>query len=346
VTDNVEYQLERYYSPSEKKTYEAELPEEVDGEFGPDLKAYVVSQYFSCRVPEKKIWRALIEGGISISVGQISNILTKSCRDEFTQEKEDIFEAGMKSANYFHIDDTGARHKGINHHVQVICTLLFSVFFITRYKNKDAIREILGLNEDETIDKIMVSDDAKQFMFLAIWHALCWIHEIRHYRKMKPVLEHHRTRLIEFLTKIWEFYDFLNEYKEHPCEERKRFLERRFDELFSTKTGYDELDKRIALTRKKKEKLLLVLTYPQIPLHNNPAEIALRELVIKNRISYGTKSEDGKIAWENMMTIMDTCRKHDVSFMDYVKDIFSKRYAMSRLSTLILEKARSNPSSY
>lgn len=346
VTDNVEYQLERYYSPSEKKTYEAELPEEVDGEFGPDLKAYVVSQYFSCRVPEKKIWRALIEGGISISVGQISNILTKSCRDEFTQEKEDIFEAGMKSANYFHIDDTGARHKGINHHVQVICTLLFSVFFITRYKNKDAIREILGLNEDETIDKIMVSDDAKQFMFLAIWHALCWIHEIRHYRKMKPVLEHHRTRLIEFLTKIWEFYDFLNEYKEHPCEERKRFLERRFDELFSTKTGYDELDKRIALTRKKKEKLLLVLTYSQIPLHNNLAEIALRELVIKNRISYGTKSEDGKIAWENMMTIMDTCRKHDVSFMDYVKDIFSKRYAMSRLSTLILEKARSNPSSY
>ena len=345
-TDNVEYQLERYYSPSEKKTYEAELPEEVDGEFGPDLKAFVHHHYFACRVPEKKIWKALTECGISISVGQISNILTKAFKDEFTQEKEDILEAGMKSTNYFHIDDTGARHKGLNHYVQVICTLLFSVFFITRYKNKDAIRKILGLNEDEMIDKIMISDDAKQFMFLAVWHALCWIHEIRHYRKMNPILEYHRARLIEFLTKIWEFYDLLKEFKEHPSEEQKRFLEQRFDELFSTKTGYEELDKRIALTRKKKEKLLLVLTYPQIPLHNNPAEIALRELVIKKRISYGTKSEDGKIAWENMMTILDTCRKHDVSFMDYVKDIFSKRYAMPRLSTLILEKAKSNPSSY
>lgn len=345
-TDNVEYRLERYYSPSEKKTYEAELPEEVDGEFGPDLKAFVHHHYFACRVPEKKIWKTLTERGISISVGQISNILTKAFKDDFTQEKEGILEAGMKSTNYFHIDDTGARHKGLNHYVQVICTLLFSVFFITRYKNKDAIREILGLNEDEMIDKIMVSDDAKQFMFLAVWHALCWIHEIRHYRKMNPILEYHRARLIEFLTKIWEFYDLLKEFKERPSEEQKRFLEQRFDELFSTKTGYEELDKRIALTRKKKEKLLLVLTYPQIPLHNNPAEIALRELVIKKRTSYGTKSEDGKIAWENMMTILDTCRKHDVSFMDYVKDIFSKRYAMSRLSTLILEKARSNPSSY
>jgi hypothetical protein len=42
------------------------------------------------------------------------------------------------------------------------------------------------------------------------------------------------------------------------------------------------------MTRKKNEKLLLVLDYPQIPLHNNPAEIALRELVIKKKISYIT----------------------------------------------------------
>ncbi|MBE9593472.1 MAG: transposase [Proteobacteria bacterium] len=112
------------------------------------------------------------------------------------------------------------------------------------------------------------------------------------------------------------------------------------------KTGYQQLDNRIAMTRKKKEKLLLVLDYPQIPLHNNPAEIALRELVIKRKVSYGTKSEKGRIAWENMMTIMDTCRKHDVSFMEYVKDIFSKRYSMPRLSTLILEKARVNTTSY
>jgi len=29
TTDNVEYQLERYYSSSERKLYEAELPEDV-----------------------------------------------------------------------------------------------------------------------------------------------------------------------------------------------------------------------------------------------------------------------------------------------------------------------------
>ena len=345
-TDNVEYRLERYYSPGEQKVYEAKLPNEVDGGFGAELKSFAVYLYFSCRVPEEKIRRMLTEAGIVISEGEISNILTKTCHEKFTQEKEDIFEAGMKSADYFHIDDTGARHKGVNHHVQVICNLLFSAFFITRKKDRDTILGVLGLNEGGKIGKIMISDDAKQFMFIAAYHALCWLHEIRHYRKLNPVLEYHRAQLHTFLTEIWEFYELLKEYKKQPSKQQKIVLEQIFDKLFSTETGYQELDERIQLTKKKKKKLLLVLTYPQIPLHNNPAEIALRELVIKKRISYGTRSENGKTAWENMMTIMDTCRKQDVNFRDYLEDIFSRRYAMPRLSTLISGKAMVNPTSY
>ena len=82
-----------------------------------------------------------------------------------------------------------------------------------------------------------------------------------------------------------------------------------------------------------------MLDYPEIPLHNNPAEISLREFVLKKRISHGTRSKDGRIAWENMMSILDTCRKHGVSFFEYVKDIFSGEYKMTRLADLITQKA-------
>jgi hypothetical protein len=54
-TDNVEYKLEFYYSKSEKKTYEAELPKDIRGEFGTELKAFIVYLYFGCRVTENKI---------------------------------------------------------------------------------------------------------------------------------------------------------------------------------------------------------------------------------------------------------------------------------------------------
>lgn len=112
-------------------------------------------------------------------------------------------------------------------------------------------------------------------------------------------------------------------------------MEKEFDELFSIKTEYSELDKRIALTCDKKKELLLVLTFPEIPLHNNPAELALREIVIKRKISNGTRSEDGKLAWENMMSIMDTCRKLGSNFFNYILDIFSEKYSMTKLATLI-----------
>ncbi len=340
-TDNIEYKLERYYSPSEKKLYEAKLPNGVDSEFGPELKAFIIYLYYACRVTENKIKKILEEWGIIISKGEISNILTQENKEELTIEKEEIFKAGMANSNYIHTDDTGIRHKGINQYTHVICNLLFTIFFITQNKNSDTLRGILGLNDKEKLDKILISDDAKQFADIAIYHALCWIHEIRLYTKLNPVLEYHRIQLQVFIGLVWEFYDKLNKYREKPDNKLKVELEEEFDELFSIKTGYEDLDKRIALTKDKKQELLLVLTFPEIPIHNNPAELALREIVIKRKISSGTRSEDGKIAWENMMSILDTCRKQGINFFNYILDIFSKKSSTTKLAALISQNAHS-----
>lgn len=44
-TDNVLFPKEKYYSPSEGKTYLAPLPSGYDGEIGPGVKALVKSLY-------------------------------------------------------------------------------------------------------------------------------------------------------------------------------------------------------------------------------------------------------------------------------------------------------------
>ena len=105
--------------------------------------------YYSGRVTEHKIKKILEEAGISISEGEISNILTKEKQSEFTDKKQDIFEAGMEHFEYVHTDSARARHKGINHHVA--CNTLFTAFFITRFKNKKEIRQILRLKESNLV---------------------------------------------------------------------------------------------------------------------------------------------------------------------------------------------------
>ena len=341
-TDNVEYFLERYYSPSLKKTYEAELPESLrNTEFGSHLKAFIAYLYYAGRVTENKIHRILKEIGIIISEGEISNILTKEKSNAYAIEKRAIFETGVNHADYLNIDETGARHKGNNHYLHVVCNKFFSAFFIRQAKGSSTIRLFFGLNDKERTDIPIISDDAGQYIDVSRHHALCWIHEIRHYKKMNPFLIHHKSVLNLFLTELWKFYELLAQYKENPNKTMSMYVRERFDSIFSTVTGYGTLDDRIAKTKKKKEELLLVLEYPNVPLHNNLAEIAVREGVIKRKISYGTRSELGKLAWENMLSIIDTCRKLEVSFYKYLYDIFSNSYSMPRLSDLILMSCKS-----
>jgi len=99
-------------------------------------------------------------------------------------------------------------------------------------------------------------------------------------------------------------------------------LDKEFDVLFSEETGYWELDNRIALTRKKKESLLVVLDFPEVPLHNNFAEQEIREFVIKRNVSKTLRSDKGRLAWENHFTILMTCRKQKISYWKYLENKF------------------------
>jgi regulator of replication initiation timing len=179
-TNNVEYQLEQYYSPSLHQVFEADLPADVQKtEFGSTLKAFIIGLHYVGRVTQNKIKEILENIGVIISEGTISNILTTEKHEVFTAEKEAIFKAGMEHADYFQIDDTGARHMGKNHYLDVVCNDQFSYFFILDSKRKDALRAIFGLKEGEQIDIPMVSDAAPQFRSLSSKQGLCWVHEIR-----------------------------------------------------------------------------------------------------------------------------------------------------------------------
>jgi hypothetical protein len=66
-TDNVAYHLQRYYSRSLNKLFEAELPEDVKGsQFGAGLKSIVAYLYYKCRVPQNQIacGHPTLKGGV------------------------------------------------------------------------------------------------------------------------------------------------------------------------------------------------------------------------------------------------------------------------------------------
>jgi hypothetical protein len=339
-TDNVAYYLQRYYSRSLKTVFEAELPKDVKGsQFGAGLKSLVFYLHYKCRVPQKKIFDLITEIGVVISEGTISNILTSDKANEFFAERMSILEAGMSKSKYLQADESGARHNGRNCYLHVICNDMFSFFTIRDRKSRSTIYEILGLEDGTKLEIPFVTDGAKQYLDVSKHHAKCWIHEIRHYKKLMPFLEHHRSLLDKVMDQLWGLFDLLIRYKNQPDKSLRVIIEWKFNWLFSRRTGYTDLDERLASTDANRDGLLKVLDYPFVPIHNNAAEIAIREGVIKRKISYGTRSELGKRAWENMFSIMDTCRKQDVNFFHYLNGIFSSRNDLPRLANLIYNTA-------
>ena len=335
-TDNVEYLLERYYSPSLNKYYDAKLPNSVRGsQFGANLKAFIAVLYFSCRVTENKIWQLCKDIGISISEGQISNIITKVMHKELASEKQAIFDAGMIHASFVQTDETGARHQGKNHYMYVVCDPSFTCYFIKPDKKRATLKDIFGLGKEDRLEIPLITDDAKQYYELSEINCLCWIHEIRHYIKLNPYLGYHKQILESFLTELYEFYRFIQLYKINPNDNLKAEVRSKFEGLIFRSYGHSELEQRLAVTWENRDRLLQFLDHPSIPLHNNESEIAAREPVIKRKISYGTRSELGKCAWENALSIKDTCRKLGVNFFQYMLDIYPNSFSMQRLAELM-----------
>ena len=410
-TDNICFRKEKYYSPSQGKTYLAPLPAGYSGQFGPGIKSLAIVLYFGSQVSEPKILELFRNLGVLISDGELSNLLIKR-QDSFHGERDAVYEAGLRSSPWQHLDETSTRVNGQNQHCQIVCNPLYTAYFTTESKDRqsvlevlrhgqpatfvlnceaDRILEVLGVSkvvrqqltrlprgevlDEETmlrlleehlpklgprqrrcildasgvaayhaqvefpVVKLLVCDDAPQFALVTEELALCWVHEGRHYKKMMAYVEYHRQLLEAFRGQFWEYYSELLAYRQSPSGEERERLAVKFDQLFSTKTGFEALDDRIAKSKAKKVCLLMVLEHPEISLHNNPAELGVRTRVRKQDVSFGPRTADGARAWDTFMTLEATARKLDVSFYAYIHDRISETRQMPGLDSVIERKA-------
>ena len=411
-TDNILFHQEKFYSPSQRQTSLASLPPGYSGQFGPGIKSLALVFYFGAQMSEPKVAELLRSVGVQISDGQVSNLLIKD-QAAFHEEKAALYQAGLASSPWQHLDDTSTRVNGQNGDCHIVCNPLYPAYFTTAAKDRLTIIDVLtnhrprsflvneealgsleafGLStvrrrqvgqlpwgvlmDDVTMQavlethlpalgpqqrkwildatavaayhadlefpvvRLLVCDDAPQFTVVTEALALCWVHEGRHDKKLVPYVPSHRALVEDFVQRFWTYYDQLLAYREQPMLEEAARLDGEFEALFSTITGYQALDERIAKTRAKKSCLLMVLAHPEIPLHNNPAELGARARVRKRDVSFGPRTREGAKAWDTFMTLAATATKLGVSFSHYIHDRVSGAFQMPSLAGLIAERAK------
>ncbi|MDP2664381.1 MAG: transposase, partial [bacterium] len=141
-TDNVLFHKEKFYSAAEGRTYLAALPSGYDGQFGPGMKALTIALYYGANVSEPKILELFRSAGIVISDGHLSNLLIKD-QAHFHAEKAAVYDAGLASSPWQHLDETSTRVNGQNQYCQVVCNPLYTSYHTTESKDRQTILDVL-----------------------------------------------------------------------------------------------------------------------------------------------------------------------------------------------------------
>src|SRR5216684_3100041 len=120
----------------------APLPAGIAGHFGPELRRFVLAQYHQGQMTVPRLVALLRALGILISKRQIVRLLIAG-QDGFLREARDVLRAGLSSAAWITVDDTGARHKAANGFCTQIGNAQFAWFGTSDSKSRSNFLDLL-----------------------------------------------------------------------------------------------------------------------------------------------------------------------------------------------------------
>jgi hypothetical protein len=143
------YRRERWLSPS-GKTVVAALPKGEVSHFGPGLKRFILSQYHQGQVTIPRLFAQLQDLGVDISKRQIVRLLSGK-QGAFLAEASEVLRAGLSSASWITVDDTGARHKARNGFCTHIGNDRFAWFGTRSSKSRLNFLELLRAGQEDYV---------------------------------------------------------------------------------------------------------------------------------------------------------------------------------------------------
>ena len=289
--------------------------------FGPRLQALVAVLSGAYCLSKRNVQQLLADCfGAELALGSISAL------EHATSEalREPVAEARrfVQQQPVVHVDETGWREANRRAWLWTAVTQAVTVFVIRCSRGSQVAKELLG----EAFAGILVSDRWSGYRWVPSKHRqLCWAHLIRDLRQMAETgdsaaalgealgmcarqLFHWWHRVRDGTLQRSSFCVYAAQLR---MEVRALLLE----------GALCEDSKGAALCRsllKHEPALWTFLHREGVELTNNPAERALRPIVLWRKGSFGTQSRAGSEFAERLLTVVATLRQQQRNVLDYV----------------------------
>jgi transposase len=324
-----EYQCQCVVCPECGKATQAELPREVQGQFGPQLTALIAYLTVVCRMPRRMV-RELLEQvlAIPLSLGSIQNSWEEA--SEAVAEPCAELEQRLPYEPVVNSDETGYRTSGEKRWLWALVAANFVFYKIALTRGAEVLVELLGA----VFAGILCSDRCASYLkYHKGLSQFCWAHFKRNIlgiQKIGKTTDAERfcrdaLALHARLFRLWHrFRDGpgvrYGSVTREQLIEKSIPLEKKF---FALADRYlDSRDKDVANLALALllhfEKFFAFLRHEGVEPTNNVAERALRCAVQWRKISFGSRSAQGEVAVARLLTATRTCRMQNRAPLDYL----------------------------
>jgi len=141
-TDNVRFELEVWYSPSQRRRYRAEVPPGYVGEFGPGIKTLALALAYGANVSEGKLLDLFRQADVKLSSGWLAALLSGD-PGGLAAEARAVEQAGLACCPWEHSDTTVTPVDGATWYCHVLGNPLFTAYHTLPKQDRLAVLTML-----------------------------------------------------------------------------------------------------------------------------------------------------------------------------------------------------------
>ena len=321
----IEYQCPKVVCPACGESTRAPLPEEAQGDFGPQLMALIAYLTVVCRMP-RRVVEAFLEHvlGIAMSLGS-----TQKCWEQASAavaEPCTELQEQLKNEPVLNSDETGWRNNGEKRYIWALVARHFVFYTVATTRSSEVLIHLLGA----VFAGILCSDRyGAYFKYHKGSAQLCWAHlkrdilGIQDFAKTTDAERFCRDALALYasLFRLWrKFQGGLIDRTQLIA--RSIPLQKRWFALAGRYLDSADREVRNLATALFQHcgKLFSFIEHPGVEPTNNSAERALRIAVQLRKIVFGNRSAQGEVATARLLTVSQTCRMQGRNPLGYLTE--------------------------
>lgn len=254
---------------------------------------------------------SLSSAGISRLLIRIGTILTPVHQEILTD---------LKAGTMIFADETGWRIRGHLWWLWIFANPRSAFYWPDRQRGSPVVEKILGT----VFSGVLITDAWCAYQQIVCAKQTCMAHIFRKIRKFRDAYPQYWSLVCFYrrLRRLLQDGEWLkvqrNVLGEEAFERRLQLLSERLDRLLAWKNPNAVLKTVLEIVSRQKDYILTFVRYPGVPKTNNFGEFIVKRGILKRKVSGGSTSAEGAMAYARIQSVAMTCQLRGLSFHDYL----------------------------